>query len=336
MSRKWPVAIGLMLTVLMALAIPFHNPLRTLISLRKVDDYPLYVMDYYGDYGFEEFLRVGLETDSRSQSYNRENSPLWACTCFSALNEEGHLILGRNFDWRNRPTLMLFTDPADGYASVTMVDMSYFGFDAEGPTWFNRTPLLDAPYLPFDGMNEHGLAVGMMAVSRADGGRDPQKKTISSLQAIRLMLDYAQDVDEAIALLQHYNLDFGAGPPLHYLIADSSGNSIVVEFLAGEMNVLRNNEPWQVSTNFIISEERPEGAASSCWRYNEAYEALEQADGKISTEEAMAILKDVSQSGDYYTMWSIVYNMTTGDIRVAMGRKYDESKEFKLEMMANQ
>jgi hypothetical protein len=336
MRKKRGIAIGMALVILLGLAILFCNQLnrlRTLASLRKVDDYPLYVMTFYGDYGFKDFLQEGIQTGNRS--YKQEIRACWACTCFSALNKDGDLIFGRNFDWINRPSLILFTDPPDGYASVSMVDISYLGYGAEEPSWENRTALLDAPYLPFDGMNEAGLAIGMMAVPYADGGRDPQKVTISDLHAIRLMLDYAGDVDEAIASLQGYNIDFGGGPPIHYLISDSSGNSAAIEFLDGRMNVIRNTERWQVSTNFIISNERPQGADSSCWRYNTAYETLEQADGNISQEEAMELLQAVSQPGTYSTMWSMVYNMTTGDIQVAMGRKYDEVKGFELEMITD-
>jgi predicted choloylglycine hydrolase len=181
-------------------------------------------------------------------------------------------------------------------------------------------------------MNEAGLAVGMMAIPYARSSQNPEKVTISSLQAIRLMLDYAKDVDEAISLLQDYNIEFGGGPPLHYLIADAARNSAIIEFVAGEMIVLRPDEPWQVSTNFVISQEQPEGADSSCWRYNQAYETLAEAKGKISSTDAMTLLENVSQDS---TMWSVVYGMTTGDIQIAAGRKYGEVKEFELEMKSD-
>jgi len=35
----------------------------TLTSLEKVNDYPLYVMTYYGDYGFDEYLKTGRRID---------------------------------------------------------------------------------------------------------------------------------------------------------------------------------------------------------------------------------------------------------------------------------
>lgn len=338
MKKKWAIVaviVGLVAAVAIGLVMAFGdrlNVVRTLASLRKVDDYPLYVMTYYGDYGFDELLGIDDRRESgfRPRTGKRLVSDVgWACTTFSAFGEEGSALLGRNFDWIHQASLLLFTDPPDGYASVSLVDVAYFGIEEGEPTWAGRTALLEAPYMPFDGMNEAGLAVGMMAISRSRFDGDPQKMTISSLQVIRLILDYAGDVDEALALMDDYNVDFGGGPPIHYLIVDASGHSAVVEFIDNEMRILRNEGSWQVSTNFIISEERPEGADSSCWRYNAAYEALEQAGGDVSPEEAMAILSDVAQS---HTMWSVVYDVAQGDIEVVVGRDYDDVHEFKLRM----
>jgi hypothetical protein len=109
----------------------------------------------------------------------------------------------------------------------------------------------------------------------------------------------------------------------------------VLEFLDESMTVIPNDGPWQVSTNFVIAEERPEGAASSCRRYNHAYETLERADGSLSAQKAMAILETTSQpGGTYHTMWSTVYNMSTGEVQVVMGCKYDAVRSFELRMTA--
>ena len=69
-----------------------------------------------------------------------------------------------------------------------------------------QTGLLDAPYLPFDGMNEYGLAIGMAAVPPGNMRPDADKETIGSLGIIRQMLDHARTVDEAVDImteLQH-------------------------------------------------------------------------------------------------------------------------------------
>jgi hypothetical protein len=330
-SRHQPALVSIIPVVVAALvlAAPFHGRARSLFSLRRVDDHPLYVMHLYGNYDLDEYLEDGVRSRGGSSSTAQMAREPWACTVFAALNQEGEALLGRSFDWYNRPTLVLFTHPPGDYASVSLVDLSYLGFDTEPPTWRERLRLLDAPYWTFDGMNEMGVAVGMMAVPWADTLDDPGKLTIGSLDAIRLVLDKAGSVDEAIALLGAYNIDWEGGPPLHYLIADAAGHSAVVEFVQGRMQVLPNREPWQVATNFLLTGHTAEGAQRSCPRYATAYKALERADGSLSPVEAMDLLEDVSQD---ITMWSVVYGMTGGEIRVSVGRDFGEIHQFGLPM----
>jgi hypothetical protein len=304
---------------------PLSDEERTLASFQKVDDFPLYIMTYYGDYGFDDYLEQGMAASDHAFSIPDH---AWACTTFSSSNPDTDSLLGRNFDWYDHPALLLFTDSPMAYASATMVDLHYLGFQMDQePSTEAMEALFEAPYWAFDGMNEHGLAVGMMAVSQAEPHHDPSRPTISSLEMIRLLLDYAKDVEEAVNLLGQYNIDFIGGPPLHYLIADGLGNSLVVEFIDGEMILLETEEPWQVSTNFLISLEEPLGSNSSCWRYNAAFDTLQESLGAITPDEGMAILESVAQSN---TIWSILYNQTSGEISLSVGRDFRNIHRFEL------
>jgi hypothetical protein len=305
----------------------------TLASLSQLSDYPLYILHYQGDYGFGEFLETGVSPVAMGYDLPLAIftgvGPAWACTGFAALNPAGDILLGRNFDWLQHPALLLFTSPREGYASVSMVDLHYLGVEGQVEANEQRN-LLRAPYLPFDGMNERGLAVSMMAVPQADSGYDPGRVTISDLNLIRLLLDYAASVDEALLLIGEYNIDFGGGPPLHYFLADSSGASVVVEFVEGEMRQIPNQHAWQVATNYLISVEQPLGATSSCWRYNRAYTALEGAGGSLNPVAAMDLLESVSQPGEYATRWSVVYNLSRSAIQLAVDRDYQHVIEEAL------
>ena len=64
-----------------------------------------------------------------------------------------------------------------------------------------------------------------------------------------------------------------------------------------------------------------------CDRYATAYGTLEQARGQTSREEAMTLLEDVAQPS---TLWSVVYDMKSGQIAVAMGRDYAQVHHFSL------
>jgi hypothetical protein len=208
-----------------------------------------------------------------------------------------------------------------------MVDLSYFGYDRDRlpDALHNRLDLLDTPQLPFDGMNEAGLAIGMSAVPLATAPQVLGQTTVGDIEIIRLALDRAADVEEAIELFGSYNI-FIHDPPIHYLLADSSGHAAVIEFVDGTMSVLRNTEPWQVSTNFVITGS-PAPLRTGCWRYDRVWSTLSTAEGGLEAGSAMQLLEDVSQS---HTIWSTVYLLGPGEIRVAAGRWYDTVESFSL------
>lgn len=290
----------------------------TLNSLAQVDDYPLYTMHYYGAY---------REAAERSRGPNAPDPlPAWACSLFAALGKSDNMLYGRNFDWDYSPALLLFTDPPDGYASVTTVDIAYLGFGGSRAgglvdlALVERQALLDAPFLPFDGMNEHGLVVGMAAVPDTQLPYNPNRQTLDSVMIIREMLDHARDVNEAVNILQSYNVDMGRGPSLHYLIADASGRAALVEFYQGQAVVMPNEKPWHLATNFLHASAGT-SAAGRCWRYDEIAQRLAETAGLISAQEAMDLLAEVSQES---TQWSIVYEMSSGQVNVVMGRAYQD------------
>ncbi|MFZ5517957.1 MAG: linear amide C-N hydrolase [Candidatus Zhuqueibacterota bacterium] len=300
----------------------------TLESLELLDDYPLYTMQYHGDYGFDDYLRTGVLNAPPGKTAHRQSaspSPRFACTCFAAMGASQSMVFSRNFDFFHRPTLMLFTDPPNGCASVSMVDMYYLGYDGSRSleTLDDREILLQAPYLPFDGMNEYGVTIGMMAVPNAEPPFDPNKVTIYELALIRLVLDYATTTEDAIRLIGKYNLAVGS-IPVHFLIADPSGHSAVIEFVNGKMHVLPNTELWQVATNFIIyGSNAPE--QTSCWRYDAAYSDLKKATGKKTRDSAMVLLQRVAQES---TMWSIVFDMSNVKVQVTVGQNFSQVYSF--------
>jgi len=298
-----------------------EQQVATLTSLEKVDDFPLYTMRYYGS---SASASAGL------RAANANLPRTWSCSLFAALGSADKFY-GRNFDWVNSPALLLFTHPTNGYASVSMVDLAYLGFgdkvnQLDELPLDQRLPLLDAPTLPFDGMNERGLVVGMAAVPDGNVRPDPGKETIDSLQVMRKMLDQSSTVDEAVAVLQQYNIEWGSGPPLHYLIADRSGQSALVEFYQGKIQIIHTDRPWHLATNFLVSSVG-ESTAGQCPRYDKIDQRLSTTAGSLDSGEALRLLRDVSQTN---TQWSIVYGMSTGEVTVTMGREYSRTHTFQL------
>jgi hypothetical protein len=300
------------------------NAVTTLTSLEMLDDYPFYVMHYYGAY---DYPQTGSTWPERFD---------YSCSLFAALGESEDRTYGRNFDWSISPALLVFTDPPDGFASVSMVDLEFLGFRPEDSTNLTGLPLeersglLSAPSMPFDGMNEYGLTIGMAALPgdyQDHAAYDPTKPTIGSIGIMRQILDHARDVDDAVKFFEHYNIDFRGGPLIHYLIADPGGKDMLVEFYQGEMFLLQHESPWHMATNHFRCIAHGDGG---CLRYRTISERLAEVDGQLDPEGAMKLLSEVKQG---MTQWSVVYDMTRGEIDVVLGGEFDTVYSFQLDLL---
>ena len=329
----------------------FRHELKTLHSLKKVDDNVLYTMKYDGDYGFDEFLETGASSDSELVEFvtNRllKGIPLefsipdLGCSTFSAQTEDGARIFGRNFDLTYSPAMFVLTEPANGYRSMSTVNLAFLGFgeDKLPDTLKRKIITLAAPYAPLDGVNEKGLAVAVLRIGDEPTNQDTGKTDITTTTAIRLMLDKAANVDEALELLAQYDMHSSAGSCYHFQLADAQGNSAVAEYIDNEFEVIGKKGDYQAATNFLLSEKK-----FNFGNGQDRYEILEQALGDCAgivrdEQEAMDLLEAASK--DWHvsettgrlnaTQWSIVYNCTDLTASVVTGRQYDKpAHEFSL------
>lgn len=294
----------------------------TLFDLERVDDHPLYIMKYYANYESENLLNFNLKRFSRN-ILNMD----WACTCFATLNTQTDILFGRNFDWSHNPAVLLYTNPPNGYRSISMVDLGLLGLNNALEISQNPIILLRAPFFPLDGINEYGLSIACMAIPNAENVFDLEKATLGSLELIRIALDYSTNIEEVFDLWNQFNVQFSPGPNLHYLIADSNGKSAIIEWIDGEMKMIRNEGLWQVSTNFVIYN-TTKIERQNCLRYLTCETFLSAKDGNITETEAINLLETVSQS---ITQWSAVYNMQKKTVKIVMGQNYNLSiHEFVL------
>lgn len=335
-----------LLIILIAVPVLFWNELRSLMSLEKVDDYGMYQMTYYGDYGFDEFLEVGAGNDADIETFVTgrllKGLPINlgvtgdGCTAFAVKDENGNILFGRNFDFTYAPSLQLYTAPDHGYASVSTVNLAFAGYsgdDLPDGSFIDRFLTLAAPFLPFDGMNEKGLGIALLAVPEADVPCDPDKITLNTTTAIRLVLDKAATVEEAIALLKQYNIYFSGGIECHYLIADASGHSAIVEYVNQGLCIVETEAGYQIASNFIAYDGLNIGEGFTEFeRYDRVQNAIEANGGLLEAGQAVQLLADVGVfDGDADKLqWSVLYNLTTGDGEIFANRKTNHLIEFHL------
>jgi len=342
------VVVSLLFLLVLTAVIVFLNEIRSLASLNKVDDYPMYSMKYYGDYGFEEFLKTGANSDEDIEAYVIKRLLKGfsidlgitgdGCTAFVTRNPEGDIIFGRNFDFEYAPSVQVFTNPDDGYASVSTVNLTFAGYSADNlpgeSISINNFLMLAAPYLPFDGMNEKGVSIALLAVPEAQSSQSSDKVTLNTTTAIRLVLDRAASVEEAINLLSQYNIYFSADVPCHYLIADSTGASALVEYWGGTLQTVVSDTDYQIASNFIAYDDMNIGNGYSEFeRYYAVKAFIEERNGVLSENEAISLLSNIGIYEDDIDIlqWSVVYNLTELNGYIFAHRNMNNVLKFNFE-----
>ena len=294
-------------------------------SIEKLED-GLYAMEYTGDYGFDDFLaQGGAASDGEvanylvsflSRGFYKVESDVqtgqFGCSTICTRDEHGTVFFGRNYDWEVCTAMLVHTVPEDGYESFSTCCLDFLGF-GEGYTpdgsMMDRMQTLAAIYVPMDGMNEKGLMVAdLMAGDHEETHQQTEKANLTTTTAIRLLLDRAADVDEAIALLGQYDMNSSIGSAHHFSIADASGKSVVVEYVDGEMLVTQT----KVVTNHYLADSRKQGVGSE--QSHLRFDTLSAHTGPADAMGVRELLKSVAQKNypqaeDSYekTMWSIVY-----------------------------
>lgn len=301
---------------------------------------------YEGDYGFDEFLsRGGASSDREVIGYLTENllgsldlefgGGVFGCSTITVQNAEGEVLFGRNFDWNSCDAMIVTSYPENAYASVSTVNMKFIRQGTGGVAGLaskaDEVRTVAALYAPLDGMNEKGLAVSVnMIQDSATIDQDTEKPDITTTTAIRLLLDKAGSVEEAVELLGQYDMHASMGLMVHLAITDALGNSVVVEYIGNEMVVTET----PVVTNFYLAEGEKYGVGTE--QSHERYEILMNCLKENSVMEETKV-KDVldrvskDNFGEFEsTEWSIVFNLSKGKATYYHRENYTQGYVFTL------
>ena len=316
-----PVALVLILAVVAFGAWRMFGTFVTAAkSIAKLED-GLYVMEYAGDYGFDDFLaRGGADSDAAVGDYltsylsrgyckpeRNEQAGTFGCSAVCVTGENGATYFGRNYDWEKCRAIIVHTKPENGYESVSTCCLDFLGFGADyrpDGSMKERIMTLAAVYVPLDGMNEKGLAVAdLMAGDKEETHQRTDKADLTTTTAIRLLLDRAANTDEAVELLKQYDMNSSIGTAHHLSIADAGGRSVAVEYVNGEMIVTET----RTVTNHYLGDcaKKDVGSDDSHARFR----TLQAWTGDADEAGVGKRLKAVAQAdpGGDGTVWSIVY-----------------------------
>ena len=342
-----------------------RKQVKTVESFRAAEAERLFTLDYKADYRLQDFIEADLASREAVQggvvsmllslppaAGDSAGSPgraeatagipgeakdllPWqpACSAFQAVTPDGEVIYGRNFDYDfdDGSAIVMRTRPRGAFRSLSLVSMDHVGLSASALSdpRTDLSMLMAAAYAMMDGMNEKGLAVSVLALTGGDCAcqYEEGKHAVMTTVLMRLLLDRAATVDEALALCRQYNffadglqarLRIADRTNYHFLLSDASGRTVVLEYVRD--GGVKGKGPWVMKvldercvTNFYLAEGwqeviRPDG------RYDILRQAMSGKQAVMTESEAMSLLQAVSQKarrrGDVRTQWSVVYNLT--------------------------
>ena len=244
------------------------NELSSVCSIKKITDAnydikagPVYEMNVSGGYYFDKFIEEGgASNDTELINFIVDNitkgiipismkAPTIGCSSFTCVTEDGDRLFGRNYDFSQTTSMIVHTNPGGNrYSSISSVDLQFLGI-TEGKEidgLLNTLITLAAPYAPLDGVNEKGVSCGIYMSYQGDRiqdegeeyqyevvatNQDTDKPDITSTTMLRMVLDYADSVESAVEMIKKYDLHDSASTSFHYMIADASGKSAILEWV---------------------------------------------------------------------------------------------------------
>lgn len=362
----------------------WHNEISAIASMKLVRDRndvhldgAVYTMTVKGDFYLDDFVsQGGVANDAELIDFVTAkitkglidmniSDPEIACSSFTATSENGDVLFGRNYDFDKTNTCIVFTEKNEGrHATISTVDLQFLGIDVDQnvESLMDKIACLAATYAPLDGINDAGVSCGIYMTYQGGEKTIPtdqntDKPDFTSTTLLRLILDYADNVEEAVAIASAYDLHDSAKTSYHYMVADSSGKSAILEWVNGtdatdndgsrrELKVTYNDADshigdreaateYQVITNFIIQPGYYDGSPAEDKkgydRYEKIYEELQKTNGIVKDEQAaMDILRIVGRrswkndDGNGCTVHSVVYNLTDKTMLWVSNENYDD------------
>ena len=326
-----PVIYGLIIIVP---SVMLFNHIRTMLTIKKAGD-GLYTMknlectDTDGMLGSDsQTIEELLDWIFNNHLYGirpRFELEKSGCAAFAAVTPEGKHLFGRNFDYPETDTLLVYSHPEGCYESIGVADLGVFGVSRNYPispdSPLGRLLMVITPYVIVDGMNEKGVGAGILELNIEGVHQDNGKPDLLIYCAVRAILDKCASVDEALELLGSYDMHSPDGVTYHLFVTDRTGRYVVVEWLDNEMVVVEH----PCCTNSVIAPGEHYNKGLPDGRLPTMEECL--GDSRKATEEqAMELLDKVKNRT--ITEWSCVYNLEDFTVSICLDTDYSKVYTF--------
>jgi predicted choloylglycine hydrolase len=209
-------------------------------------------------------------------------------------SDDGVARFGRNLDFWS-------LNVADKYTTLFIVKPNDGRYAFASVGWPGMIGVLS-------GMNEHGLALANMEVTRQP--RLP--RAMPYIMLYRTVLERCRNVDEAVDLLQKSPIQTAN----NLMLMDAAGNRVVVELSPDTGVHVRRGLPTAALISTNHQRDQDQDTPGHCWRYDLIHKTTASEFGHVDLPQIQAMLADV---GSKITLQSMVFEPSNRVIYLAAG-----------------
>ncbi len=181
-------------------------------------------------------------------------SPAAGCSRVLYQGPAGMVATGRTMDWREDPKSNLYLFPRGEQRRGGRTENS-----VKWTSKYGSVAVAGYDVGISDGMNERGLVVNLLFLNEADYTYEGDVRPVMSMSIwAQYVLDNFATVDEAVAALGRDefrivapDLPDGGKSTLHMAVSDASGDSAILEYIDGHLQIHHGRE-YRVLTNSPI------------------------------------------------------------------------------------
>ena len=325
----------------------------TIEKLTDYEDYNLYRMDVKYDYSVQDVIDYGItDTQSFVDAILKEALPIlpvhidvpdFGCSAFTMEDVDGNVLMGRNYDFKlDTSAMVVYCTPKNGYRSIAFAALDNLSANHPEEGLSKKLACIAAPFVCLDGMNEKGVSIAVLTLDSEPTVQNTGKETIGTSLAIRLVLDQAATTQEAVDLLNSYDMLATAGRDYHFYITDASGDGRVIEYDCDSPERTLTATPSEEVTNFFVmyqDQVLPNQKNGVYGHGRERFDAIEtilaENEGNCTRDTGWEALMAASQAPNpedvtSNTQWSILYDDTNLTAEVSLRRDWQNKTMFQL------
>lgn len=228
--------------IISAYSIVCFNELSTILSYESYTDekQTMYYAKIEGDYYTKDFYDakgaytnsdlskfLTVSTSKKMMALSKINISTPSFESNTITYTDTNKNLGTTYHSSSNYSMVIETNQKNKYSSVSTINLSSLSID-DDLNFLEKNVAFAAAYLPVNGLNETGLSVSLTYTNKLQNEityKNSKDVDITESVLVRLILDNASTVEEALDIVDNYDLHLSNDNHFNITITDINGNT---------------------------------------------------------------------------------------------------------------